>query len=388
MITPDEIQDKARRIYPKFVAAWIEGVADFFPCSLAANKQLSEDYSSASQEIQRLRSSAKESVGYGYSVRWEMRRSRRFGEQQFPAEIFFENAEDLLRHIGKFTEFRLLVQRVELIRRQQPLLESWIRDHWKQVLLVEKVVPDLLLVVSYLCEHPRPNCFPRELPLPISTKLIEQHEKILGEWLDRLLAPEYISSEFTHRQFSRRYGFRESEPHYVMRLLDDSLMEELRFPSREISLPLAAMCGLEIRNVEVVIVENKVNLLTYPATKRALAIGGLGHGVEVLMKLPWLSTSRVLYWGDIDVEGFAILSRLRDRCPQAESLFMDDVCLNRWADLVISGNGQDVLLPNHLTAGERGAWELCRANNWRLEQERIPQSYVVEQLAAVGAAAG
>ena len=388
MITPDEIQDKARRIYPKFVAAWIEGVADFFPYSLAANKQLSEDYSSASQEIQRLRAAAKESVGYGYSVRWEMRRSRRFGEQQFPAEIFFESAEDLLRHIGKFTEFRLLVQRVELIRRQQPSLETWIRDHWKQILLVEKVVPDLLLVVSYLCEHPRPNCFPRELPLPISTKLIEQHERILGEWLDRLLAPEYIGSEFTHRQFSRRYGFRESKPHYVLRLLDDSLMEELRFPSREISLPLAAMCGLEIRDVEVVIVENKVNLLTYPATKRALAIGGLGHGVEVLMKLPWLSTNRVLYWGDIDVEGFAILSRLRDRCPQSESLFMDDVCLNRWADLVISGNGQDVLLPNHLTAGERGAWELCRANNWRLEQERIPQSYVVEQLAAVGAAAG
>ncbi|MBN8600664.1 MAG: hypothetical protein J0M26_06535 [Planctomycetes bacterium] len=71
MITPDEIHDKAKRLYPKYVAAWIHGESTFFPCSIAANKQVSADYTSASAEIQQLRRASKEVVGSGYSIRWE-----------------------------------------------------------------------------------------------------------------------------------------------------------------------------------------------------------------------------------------------------------------------------------------------------------------------------
>jgi hypothetical protein len=120
MITPDEIHDKAKRLYPKFVSSWLQSESNFFPCSLAANKKVSDDYSSASTEIQQLRRSSKEVVGYGYSVRWELRRTRRFGEQNFPAEIFFETADDLLRYISKLREFRQLAQKIETIRQQQP----------------------------------------------------------------------------------------------------------------------------------------------------------------------------------------------------------------------------------------------------------------------------
>ena len=384
MITPDEIHDKAKRLYPKFVSAWLQSESNFFPCSLAANKKVSDDYSSASTEIQQLRRSSKEVVGYGYSVRWELRKTRRFGEQNFPAEIFFETADDLLRYISKLTEFRQLTQRIEIVRQQQPCLENWLQAHWKQLLTLDVDVKDLLKVVGYLREHPRPNCFPRELPLSISTKLVEAHEKLLAEWLDLVLSPECIASEYSHRQFAKRYGFRESEPHYIVRVLDPELMRELSFPGCEISLPLDTLTALRLLNVHVVLVENKINLLTFPYLQRGIALGGLGHGIEVLLRMPWLQTNRVTYWGDIDIEGLSILSRLRERYPHVQSILMDDVCLDRWESLLIRGNETSCEQPLFLNAGEGRAFARCRESNLRLEQERIPQTEILQVCASLG----
>jgi hypothetical protein len=384
MITPDEIHDKAKRLYPKFVSAWLQSESNFFPCSLAANKKVSDDYSSASTEIQQLRRSSKEVVGYGYSVRWELRKTRRFGEQNFPAEIFFETADDLLRYISKLTEFKQLTQRIEIVRQQQPCLENWLQAHWKQLLTLDVDVKDLLKVVGYLREHPRPNCFPRELPLSISTKLVEAHEKLLAEWLDLVLSPECIASEYSHRQFAKRYGFRESEPHYIVRVLDPELMRELSFPGCEISLPLDTLTALRLLNVHVVLVENKINLLTFPYLQRGIALGGLGHGIEVLLRMPWLQTNRVTYWGDIDIEGLSILSRLRERYPHVQSILMDDVCLDRWESLLIRGNETSCEQPLFLNAGEGRAFARCRESNLRLEQERIPQAEILQVCASLG----
>jgi len=377
MITPDEIQEKAKRLYPKFVDAWIQGDIHFFPYTLAANKKVSDQYSAAGIEIQQLRRRSKEEIGYGYSVRWELKKTRRYGEQNFPQEIVFETAEDLLRFINKVTEFRQLSQRLAMIRQRQPELQSWLRDHWKQLLTIEADIADLLKVVDYLREFPRPNCFPRELPLSISTKLIETHEKILSEWLDLILPPACIASEYTHRQFAKRYGFRQSEPHYLVRLLDEELKGELSFPGAEISLPLNTLAALPIVRTHVVLIENKVNLLTFPYVKRGIALGGLGQGIEVLLGLPWLQTNRVTYWGDIDIEGLSILSRLRERCPHAKSILMDDECLKRYESLWIGGNEAAGGVPLLLDAGEERAFELCRQAKLRLEQERIPQDAIL-----------
>lgn len=383
MITPDEIHDKAKRLYPKFVSSWLQSESNFFPCSLAANKKVSDDYSSASTEIQQLRRSSKEVVGYGYSVRWELRRTRRFGEQNFPAEIFFETADDLLRYISKLKEFRQLAQKIETIRQQQPCLESWLQYHWKQLPTLDVDVEDLLKVVGYLREYPRPNVFPRELPLSISTKLIEAHENLLAEWLDLVLAPEWIASEYSRRQFAKRYGFREIEPHYIVRVLDPDLMRELSFPGSEISLPIETLIDLPLSNVHVVLVENKINLLTFPFLQRGIALGGLGFGIEVLLRIPWLQTNRVTYWGDIDIEGLSILSRIRERHPHVKSILMDDVCLTRWEALWIRGNPAVLEQPRFLEAGEGRAFARCRESSIRLEQERIPQAEIRQVCASL-----
>jgi hypothetical protein len=169
------------------------------------------------------------------------------------------------------------------------------------------------------------------------------------------------------------------KPHVLVRLLDEELQRELGFPCGELSLPLQTLGALAVERATAIIVENKVNLLTLPTMPRFIGLGALGDGVTVLRHIPWLHSVRVIYWGDLDVEGFEILSSLRSIFPHAESFLMDQATLDTWDHLAGSGNGcaRDV---HRLADGERAALQRCSEENIRLEQERIPHEAVLAAL--------
>ena len=58
-----------------------------------------------------------------------------------------------------------------------------------------------------------------------------------------------------------------------------------------------------------------------------MVILGGGYAVPVLEPLGWLAGLDVVYWGDIDTHGFAILNRLRHHLPHARSMLMDRATL-------------------------------------------------------------
>lgn len=59
------------------------------------------------------------------------------------------------------------------------------------------------------------------------------------------------------------------------------------------------------------IVENIQTALAFGEVPGAVVIMGLGYGVGMLSQMKWLQTIEVVYWGDIDTHGFAILNRAR-----------------------------------------------------------------------------
>ncbi len=126
----------------------------------------------------------------------------------------------------------------------------------------------------------------------------------------------------------------------------------------------------------MVIVENGLNLLTLPPLVRGLGIRGEGNAVNRLEPLKWLNQNRVFYWGDIDVDGFLILSRLRNLFPHIKSVLMDISTLNHDPKLVIKGNGSKPAPPTNLSSAEAEAFLECLQDNRRLEQEKIPQPIV------------
>lgn len=331
--------------------------------------------------IHRLRPDAKETIGGGYSVEWEEIASRKHGRNFFPRRIVFQTADDFLLCIGKQGELARFASAVEQVRYQYPDLEPWIRSH--RQLLIDSVseLEGLLQVVDYLHLHPRPGLFARELPLEVDTKFIERNRRILRDWLDLVLPPHTIRADEDH--FERRYGLRYAEPHVLVRFLDEEMQRTIGVPWSECSVPLQALAATSISAERVLIIENKVNLLTLPRMRRTLALGGLGNSVIDLRYVDWLAHRNIWYWGDIDVEGFAILSRLRAMFPHIRSLLMDIETVHRWREhIACAGTGHATDPPPNLSPLERSAYLVCAAENLRIEQERFPQPFVPECLQA------
>ncbi len=336
---------------------------------------------SAIESIQRLRLAAKETKGFGYSIEWEERNSRSHGRNNFPRKIIFESEEDFLRYIGKLGEFAAFRAAVEKIRERFPALDPWIRSH--RQLLVDSVgeVNGLLEVVDYLLLHHRPELFARELPLSVDTKFVERNCLILREWLDLMLPPHAIRADEEH--FHRRYGLRYPEPLIFIRFLDESVQRRAGSPWSECCVPLRLLSEKCLSAARALIVENKVNLLTLPLMEETFAVGGLGNGVTDLRYVQWLSDIPLWYWGDIDTEGFSILSRLRVLFRHLRSLLMDEETVRTWRDRIGTlGTGRGGERLSNLTGPEEAAFQVCLRDNLRIEQERFPQTFVAETLRA------
>ena len=146
---------------------------------------------------------------------------------------------------------------------------------------------------------------------------------------------------------------------------------------------LRQMAQIRVQDAKVFIVENDLNLLTLTQVPRGIAIRGEGNAVNRLECLDWLQVNRVIYWGDIDVEGFQILSRLRNLFPHVESIMMDRQTLESHADFVVAGNAATVSMPTNLTPAEGDAFKWCLENNARLEQEKIWQCFAEQMVVAM-----
>lgn len=146
----------------------------------------------------------------------------------------------------------------------------------------------------------------------------------------------------------------------------------------------------------VLICENKDTVVMFPRFPGLVVVEGGGTaGMRLLPQVPWIARPHpVIYWGDLDADGFTILNGLRREGIPATSILMDHDTYERfeqygaWTD----PTGRPVpCRPRqptpHLTATERRVYEQLTDPTWsrvrRVEQERIPLSHAVEQLHAV-----
>ena len=161
MITPDAIIAKASRIYPKAIEAWLQDQQEsFFPCRIPVNLALSKALAVAVDEVAQLRRASKETVGYGYRIEYESRRSRTHGLNDFPVAIWIDTMNDLVRLIGASDEWATLQDATRLLRSRRPELSKWLvtSSNWRKLLEVASDLSGLLDIVDYLVAHPRPNC--------------------------------------------------------------------------------------------------------------------------------------------------------------------------------------------------------------------------------------
>ena len=127
------------------------------------------------------------------------------------------------------------------------------------------------------------------------------------------------------------------------------------------------------------IVENKVNFLTFPAVAKSIVIWGKGYGVASIKDSELLKSTELIYWGDLDAQGFEILSQFRSYFARVKSLLMDKATFDKYFENDL-GTPSKINAKLNLTTEEEELYSYIKTNNYRLEQEKIPQSYVVEKL--------
>lgn len=375
-LTPEDIKAKAEHAYPRFLALWVSGAdREFFPYRVRARFSIdATDPNGTIRASEALMAKSKTARGWGYTVHREKVRMRDFGNNPVPRAITIDTQEDLLRLINKQAEFDATTQVAEAVRAALPALSGWLESNVRSLHRLSDSVTGLVQVAQYFISHPWPDSYARQIPVSVDTKFVQRHQGTLRQWLDLLLPASGVDVNET--TFARRFGLRDGQEHRAIRILDPQLAGELDLSFDELSLPLRSIAALPVRNATVFIVENNLNLLTLPRIPRGLGIRGEGNSVNRLEQLRWLDTNRVLYWGDIDVEGFVILSRLRNLFPHVESVLMNLDAIRQHQNLLIEGSGAMMASPTNLTAAEAEAFHYCLNGNRRLEQERISQPYV------------
>ena len=373
MITSTEIMQKVGRQYAPFLRAWLRG-EPFFPLAYSVGK-LPDDYVALRDAVQRLNDHARGRRGHGYVVEARQQQTRKHGPQTLPVRIIVETQQDFLSLIDKDDEFDRFCRDVALIRARLPQLEAWLVQYPQRVIEHHGMWPDLLAVCAYFLEHPRPDLYIRELPIAVHTKFIEQHRGILRELLEQLLTVEAIERDAG--TFELRFGLREEEPFIHLRFLDDQLRKQYGLPLNEIGVPRSQFAALALGGQRCIVTENKKTFLTLPPFPDTFAIFGGGFRVNELASVQWLVECPILYWGDLDAQGFQILSALRSAFPHVTSVMMDEATLQTFADFCVEGTLCPVLQLPYLTPDEHALFLHLATRNIRLEQERISHAYAL-----------
>ena len=373
MITPAEIKKKAENKYIAFLQSIVEG-SQIFPLVIVGNKKPNGDTAIFKRELEELIDNSKEKRGFGYTIEYQTVKTKQHGVQDIPASISFQEEADYTRYIHKDKETTRFRNDISKILGLIPELKDWVFKHPTKV--IDNNWDDLLKVCSYFKNTPKPNLYIRELPIKVHTKFIEQNKAVIRELLDIIIAEHIIVEE---KQFERRFNLRYDEPLVRFRILDNSICQQCFDGVEDLSIPINQFQLLNLPIRTVYIVENKMNMLTFPCIDNSIVVWGHGFGVDVMKDVEWMKIKKIYYWGDLDAYGFQMLSEIRTHFNQVVSFLMDRATF----DIYFEGDkGSETNIEKELclTQEENEMFRYLKENNYRLEQEKIPFEYVIGRI--------
>lgn len=377
MITPQEIKNKTERKYISFLQSLVEN-KPFEKLVIRGDKSYTKSsLQEFEKEIQQIVSQSKEKKGFGYTLEFQKVKTKSLGVQDLPVSIYFDDQKDFLKFLGKEKEVDLFKSSVEKITNEFPELKEWIIKNPTKVITNQTEWESILKVCQYFKQNPKPNLYVRELPIKVHTKFVERNKAVIRELLDVLIS-EHISIE--EKEFEKRFNLKYAEPQIRFKVLDKEISQNFFSGLDDIAIPISQFEKLNLPVQKVLVVENKTTLyttLTLPKMDKTIAIFGSGYSVHNLKNVRWFDNLELLYWGDIDVQGFEILSQFRGYFPHTKRVLMDKQTFDKFFE-EDEGTPTNISAKLNLTDEEQQLYDILKANNWRLEQEKIPFDYVDE----------
>ena len=310
---------------------------------------------------------------------------RHIGVNLIPGRAWVDGYEQAWALLGAAAEIRRLAALTEQTRAACPRLVPWLTSHPVRVLGLAADWPQLLRCVAWIDQCQTPGMYLRQVDVPgVDTKFIERHKGVLTDLLDQQLNADRIDQET--RDFEARYRFRRKPAYVRFRCSANYSGRRGEGGFTELSVRADELTAPPPGTARAYIVENEITYLAFPLAPDAIVILGGGYAVPVLESLAWLPALDIVYWGDIDTHGFAILNRLRYHVPRVRSILMDRATLLAHRDQWVREPIPTSATLDLLEASELDLYRDLAAGAFgpavRLEQERISFSAIARALAA------
>jgi hypothetical protein len=350
----------------------------FQPIVLRGGKNKPETTAALHQLIKLFQDHEKHQHNKGWLIEWETWTSKKLGSQQWPSTIKVTTEEDFLYLIKKEKEIASFDKQLEQLLKWNPEIRSWLANKPKLVLELQIAWPGICSVVDHLLKYDVANHYIRSIPVPVHTKFIEQYKKIIHSILHHLNKERFPSSE---ADLEEALLLKKKPFLFPVRWLDENLSEQFTAGMQIFAVPVSYLKNQRWPVEKVILVENETNLYLLPSLPGTISICSYGKALHLLKEIGFLHHARLYYWGDMDEQGFNMLNDIRYYYNHAISLFMDDKTLSHHqAELDIRTIPYKKKELSLLQPHERSAYELLLVNNQWLEQERLQQAYVQEQL--------
>lgn len=388
--TPADIVAAVQRLWDSgaILAARLEG-GSLFPLEVKLRQPtvtaMGEQFEQVRSWIGLLRAASRPERGHGYALVWRDINHRQLGRNSIPVAALVESEEDALRMIGRCGDALRFDRLAATTLAAFPVLRAWVVANPLKLIENADGWDRVLAVLQWFVAHPRPGIYLRQLDTEgVDTKFIEARRGLFAELLDQVLPAEYIDSAAVGlRQFESRYGLLCKPTQIRCRLLDEN---HYIGGLSDLTVPVAQFAAMHSNVERVFVTENEINALAFPQVRSSMVVFGGGYGIERLAQVDWLRDREVVYWGDIDTHGFAILDRLRAAMPHVRSLLMDEPTLHAhrhlWGSEDIDKRFVGEL--SRLTDAERSLFGQLRDNivgeRIRLEQERIGYAWAVQAI--------
>ncbi|MGH3523143.1 MAG: Wadjet anti-phage system protein JetD domain-containing protein [Mycobacterium sp.] len=309
-----------------------------------------------------------------YALQWQSIGGRQIGRNQLPVRAVVSRVEQawallgVVASVGRFDELFALA-------REHPRVRQWIVEHPHRALQLTPEMATLIAAYDWLDSHRGSQRYLRQISAPgVDTKFAERHRSVLAGMLG-------VSS--TASGFLTDLGLR-SKPGLIR--LRPSLALGLPAPLTELAVRAEELAELAVTPRVAIIVENEISYLCVDVPDDGVVFWGRGFDVDAVARLRWLADADVVYWGDIDTHGFAILDRLRAWLPRARSVLMDRDTLLAHRDRWVTEDRPAKSVLTRLTPDEQDLYSELVSDGLggrvRLEQERIDWSWVELRLAA------
>lgn len=310
-------------------------------------------------------------------VLWAERQWASLGRQSVPERLVLNHPSDVARFCGKLTHWRRISERASRLiewadagplptAQDQGFPVAVARSAAALEALGEDDFVRLEGVLHWLRQHPSSGMYVRQLPIRgVDSKWVGAHRGLV----ERL---------HTAATGAEGLGLAAAPGTIRVRFLDPGLAPG---GLADVSAPAASLAALAVAPRTVFVFENLESVLAMPPMAGAVVVHGSGYAVDRLAAIPWICRAHIVYWGDLDSHGFAILNRFRAYGLAVTTVLMDVPTLDAYVDLCVPEPKPATGTFAHLLPAERAVMaELAVRGNVRLEQERLEWAYCLAAL--------